>query len=196
MSRTIRLIVTDAAPLITLAAADSLDFLLFPKLPVILPDAVLFEATNAGHRLGAAEIIAWLRAAGAAVRVEPTEVFTTALAMQRADVSNRLRDVGERAMLEIVRDPRILPEDGSAILLSDDRGMQRLTTADPDRVVLLATVDYLEILERAHRIQSADAVLEAALARGRSASRRSFWSEHDPAIADQIAAILRVPRDA
>ena len=40
-----KLIVTDTGPLITLAAADSLDYLLYPGVPVYVPDAVLYEAT-------------------------------------------------------------------------------------------------------------------------------------------------------
>ena len=34
----------------TLAAAKSLDYLLYPDLPVVIPDAVLYEATAAGER--------------------------------------------------------------------------------------------------------------------------------------------------
>jgi len=41
----VALVVTDAPPLITLAAARSLDYLLYPVLPVIIPDAVFFEET-------------------------------------------------------------------------------------------------------------------------------------------------------
>jgi hypothetical protein len=36
----VKIIVTDAPPLITLAAAHCLDYLLYPALPVIIPDAV------------------------------------------------------------------------------------------------------------------------------------------------------------
>jgi hypothetical protein len=38
------IIVADAPPLITLAAAHSLDYLLYPALPVIIPDAVFQES--------------------------------------------------------------------------------------------------------------------------------------------------------
>jgi hypothetical protein len=40
-----KLIVTDTGPLITLAAADSLDYLLYPGVPVHVPDVF-------GRRLG------------------------------------------------------------------------------------------------------------------------------------------------
>lgn len=46
MAIEIILVVTDAPPLITLATARSLDYLLYPGLPVIIPDAVFHEATR------------------------------------------------------------------------------------------------------------------------------------------------------
>ena len=54
-----RLIVLDTGPLITLAAADSLDYLLYPGAPLYIPDAVLYEATQDSQRIGAAEILDW-----------------------------------------------------------------------------------------------------------------------------------------
>jgi hypothetical protein len=44
------IIVADAPPLITLAAAHSLDYLLYPALPVIIPDAVFHEAMQAAKK--------------------------------------------------------------------------------------------------------------------------------------------------
>ena len=72
----VKIIVTDAPPLITLAAAQSFDYLLYPKLPVIIPDAVFFEATRAADKLGAQEILDWYRAHIEAVRIEPTEALS------------------------------------------------------------------------------------------------------------------------
>lgn len=48
-----RLIVMNTGPLITLAAADSLDYLLYPGVAVYVPDAVLYEATCDSAALGA-----------------------------------------------------------------------------------------------------------------------------------------------
>ena len=42
----------DTGPLITLAAADSLDYLLYPAVPLYVPDAVLYEATRDSAALG------------------------------------------------------------------------------------------------------------------------------------------------
>ncbi len=60
----VTLIVTDAPPLITLAVARSLDYLLYPALPVPIPDAVFHEATAAAGKLGAEKILDWYRAHG------------------------------------------------------------------------------------------------------------------------------------
>lgn len=54
--------VLDTGPLITLAAADSLDFLLYPNAPVIIPDAVFYEATRDSAKLGAQSIMDWVKA--------------------------------------------------------------------------------------------------------------------------------------
>ena len=75
MAVNVSLIVTDAPPLITLAVAKSLDYLLYPELQVLIPDAVFHEATAAGGKLGAEEILDWYRANMDTVRIEPTEIF-------------------------------------------------------------------------------------------------------------------------
>ena len=56
------LFVLDTGPLITLAAADSLDYLLYPNVPVVIPDAVFYEATRDSAKLGAQSIIDWVKA--------------------------------------------------------------------------------------------------------------------------------------
>ena len=70
---TAKLIITDTGPLITLAAADSLDYRLYPGVPVYLPDAVLYEATVNSGALGAASIAAWAQAHTGDVRPIATE---------------------------------------------------------------------------------------------------------------------------
>jgi hypothetical protein len=69
MAVDVRLVVTDAPLLITLAVAKSLDYLLYPELPVLIPDAVFHEATAAAGKLGAQEILDWYRTHMAAVRI-------------------------------------------------------------------------------------------------------------------------------
>ena len=48
----VALFVVDTGPLITLAAADSLDYLLYPNVPIIIADAVFYEATLIARSLG------------------------------------------------------------------------------------------------------------------------------------------------
>ncbi len=62
----VKIVVTDAPPLITLAAAQSLDYLLYPALPIIIPDAVYYEATGSAGKLGAQQIIDWSAGSGRA----------------------------------------------------------------------------------------------------------------------------------
>lgn len=188
----VRIIVTDAPPLITLAAAQSLDYLLYPDLPVLIPDAVFYEATNAAGKLGAQEIIAWYRAHPNAVHVEPTEAFRDATALATMRGGRMAKDLGERAAVEVVR-TYPLSNHERALLLSDDRDAERLVVIDPGKLILLTTWDYLRQLEAAQRIQSADAVIEAVRRVGRNPPLRDLWSQHDPEIRDAVKDILARP---
>jgi predicted nucleic acid-binding protein len=62
MPSDLKLFVVDTGPLITLAVAQSLDYLLFINADLIIPDAVLHEATYDAARLGAQDIIEWVKA--------------------------------------------------------------------------------------------------------------------------------------
>jgi hypothetical protein len=86
------IIVTDAPPLITLAAARSLDYLLYPALPVIIPDAVFHEATGTAGKLGAQEILDWYRAHMDLARVEPTQVFQDEMTLRENPGHKPARD--------------------------------------------------------------------------------------------------------
>lgn len=185
----ITLVVTDAPPLITLAAAKSLDYLLYPALPVVIPDAVFFEATGSAGKLGAQEILDWYRVHTDQVRIEPTQTFQDEVLLRENPGHKPTRDLGERAAIEFIRNYP-LPDDARALLLSDDRDVERLVVVDPDRLILLTTWDYLRQLEEAQRIQSADAVWDAAREAGRNPPRRDLWSNHDPEIREAVKDML------
>jgi hypothetical protein len=189
MAIDIRLIVIDAAPLITLAAAQSLDYLLYPDLPVLIPDAVFHEATAAAGKLGAQQIIDWYRAHMEAVRIEPTEIFQREMSFLEMQGGRLSRDLGERAALELIR-TYPLGRQERALLLSDDRDAERLSIVDPEKLILLTTWDYLRQLEEAQRIQSADAVMAAVREAGRHPPIRDLWAGHDPAIRDAVKRII------
>ena len=69
------LFVVDTGPLITLAAADSLDYLLYPNVPIIIADAVFYEATRDSAKLGAQSIIDWVKAHRAHVEIAITNTY-------------------------------------------------------------------------------------------------------------------------
>ncbi len=185
----VAVIVTDASPLITLAAAQSLDYLLYASLPVVVPDAVFYEATAQVDRLGAQEIIDWQRAHAETVRIEPTEVFKNEI-LRLSRTGGRLeRDLGERAAVEAIRSFP-LAEGERAILLSDDRDVERIVIVDPRRIILLTTWDYLRQLEQGQRIQSAEAVIATARDRGRNPPVAGLWDRHDPEVRDAVRAAI------
>lgn len=189
MAVEIKIIVADAAPLISLAAAKSLDYLLYPALPVIIPDAVFHEATASAGKLGAQEILDWYRAHFDDVRIEPTAIFLDEMTLREQDGRRLARDLGERAALEVIRSYPLAAAE-RALLLIDDRDAERLIVVDPAKLIPLTTWDYLQQLEIAQRIQSADAVIEAVRAAGRNPPDRNLWSGHDPEIRDAVKAAL------
>ena len=70
-----------------------------------------------------------------------------------------------------------------------------VTDASPlIKIVLLTTSDFLRQLERAHRIQSADQVLDAARRADLNPSTRDIWSRHDPEVGDAVKAVLEDAR--
>lgn len=191
MAVEIAIIVTDAPPLITLAAAQSLDYLLYPLLPVIIPDAVFHEATHAAGKLGAQEILDWYRAHTDQIRVEPTNIFGEEMILRETLPGRKpARDFGERAAIEVIRNYP-LADDARALLLSDDSDAARLLVFEPDRTILLTTWDYLRQLEEAQRIQSADAVMEVVRQAGRNPPKRDLWSDHDPDIREAVRAVIK-----
>ena len=193
MAISFKIMVMDAAPLIFLAAGKSLAYLLYPSLPVFIPDAVFHEATAASDKLGAQEIIDWYRANTGAVRIEPTAIFQREAKVVEALGGRFPRDMGERSALELIRAYPFVDEE-RALLLSDDRDAERLSIVDPSRLVLLGTWDFLRQLEAAQRIQSADAFAQTVAAAGVSLPKRDLFGRHDPAVRDAVREILGRPK--
>ena len=189
----VKIVVTDTLPLITLAVAQSLDYLLYPALPVIIPDAVYYEATADAGKLGAQRIIDWYHAHQEAVRIEPSEAFQDAWTVVNVGASacRGIWASGPRSRSFAARRLRLR----SAVLLSDDRDVRGMVVVDPDRLILLTTWGYLRQLEQAQRIQSADVVIEAVRQAGRNPPTRDIRSERDPEIRDAVrTAIERAHR--
>jgi hypothetical protein len=189
-----KLIVPDTGPLITLAAADSLDYLLYPAVPVYVPDAVLYEATVKSDALGAQSIAGWVQRHSQQVYPLVTQVFTDHLAMLGAGLRPP-RDLGERAAIEAIRHSLVLAKDERAIFVTEDdrllTGTYVVLDVDRERMISITTRDFLEGLEEAQRINSADDVYRRAEDAGRLASRRAALAgDHERA----IAAVKRLLR--
>lgn len=189
----VRLIVTDTSPLITLAAAGSLDYLLYPGIPVYLPDAVLYEATINSAALGAESVAAWAEAHPGEVVSITTQTFADFLTLRELNPEHRERDLGERAALHALRHGIRMQPDERAILLTEDdrvlRGSFIITAEDRDRMILMTTRDFLVALEAAGRINSADEVYRIVEDAGRAASRRQVLQEQHQSA---VAAVERV----
>jgi hypothetical protein len=182
-----KLIVPDTGPLITLAAADSLEYLLYPAVPVYVPDAVLYEATVRSDALGAQSIAEWVQHHSQQVFPLVTQAFSDYLAALEAGL-RAPRDLGERAAVEAIRHTLVLaPHERAVFITEDDRlltGTYVVLEADRDRMISITTRDFLDGLEKAQRINSADDVYRRAEDAGRFASRRaSLTSQHERAVA-------------
>jgi hypothetical protein len=170
MTRRLGLIVTDASPLITLAAAEALDCLTMPGVPVIIPDMVYFEVTQDLARLGARDIVDWARKHHGQVEIIPTNVFAEFQTLRAADPRTRSDDRGEQAALEILNAAIALDSDLEAVLFFEDSDVRkrRFVSLLPERVMTLSTGDLLHELEAAGRIQSSDHILDVAAAKERN----------------------------
>lgn len=195
----VKIFVTDTGPLITLAAAQSLDYLLYPALPIIIPDAVFYEATAAAHKLGAQEIFSWQRLHADDVKIEFTRIF--AAYMERVESTGRPErepDMGERASLELLRETALLGKNEKGLFLFEDGELmtKHFITPDRERVIPITTHDLLKLLEEEQRIQSADYVLEQARAAGRNLRSYELFQDHPQEIRDAVReTILAAHRD-
>lgn len=188
----LKLFVIDTSPLITLAAAQALEYLLYPGLPVILPDAVFYEATVSADKLGAQEIVAWQRDSATQVMIAPTRLFAAYLERTSAGVRYREPDLGERAALELLRDTPLLgPSEKGLFLIEDGQLMtQHFLTVDKERVIPITTHDLLALLEEQHRIQSAESVLARAREAGRTIRHYELYQDHPEEIRDAVRAVI------
>lgn len=188
----VSLFVLDTGPLITLAAAESLGYLLYPNVPVIIPDAVFYEATRDSAKLGAESIMDWVKAHRAEVEIAVTNAYLNFDTARIVNPQAYEPNLGERAAVEIIEEPARLQGDDKAILLCEETAVtRRVIVRERDKIIELSTMDFLKLLESEQRIQSADAVFERALAAGRNASRLEKFGEHDLSLRDAVRHTLR-----
>ena len=91
----IALYVVDTGPLITLAAADSLDYLLYPNVDVVIPDAVVYKATRDLAKLGAQSIIDWIKLHHARIEVAVTNSYANFMLLRGVNPTARAPNLGE-----------------------------------------------------------------------------------------------------
>jgi hypothetical protein len=189
-----RLIVMDTGPLITLAVADSLDYLLYPGVPVYVPDAVLYEATRDAAALGAPEILDWVQSHSEQVRTISTEAFFNYVQSRETKPFHREKDLGARAAIEAIHDGIHLEQNERAILITeDDRALRRVLVAEAEltaRMIPITTRDFLEGMQGAQRINSAEEVYRRAENAGRLASRRAVLKDQHEQARDSVNRLL------
>ena len=177
------LLVTDASPLITLAAAEALECLTMPGLPVVIPDMVYFEVTEDLSKTGADEIVQWARRHHGQVEIAPTSVFSEFQVVRAADPRARSKGRGEQSALEILNAAIDENAELEAVLLFEDNDVKtrRFVRGLPERVTALSTGDLLHELEAAGRIQSSDRILDLAAAKERNIEQQRQPSTDDAA---------------
>lgn len=103
----------------------SLVYLLFVNADIVIPDALLHEATRDANRLGAQGIIDWVKAHRTHIEIAATkayEIFDAA----RATIPNlREPDLGERAAFEVIEEPDRLQGDERGLLLCEETAVLR-----------------------------------------------------------------------
>lgn len=192
----IKLFVVDTSPLITLAVAECLDYLLHVRAGIVIPDAVLYEATNDASKLGAQDILDWVKAHRDRVELAPTRAYVIFQAARATVPQLREAGLGERAAVEVIEEPDRLLDDERAVLLCEESAvLRRVIVRDKERIVEVSTMDFLRLLEAERKIQSSERVFEIAEQAGRVPSRVEKMPGHDEAIQDAIRALLRQPRD-
>jgi len=191
----ISLYVIDTGPLITLAAADSLDYLLYPHVLVVIPDAVFYEATRDTAKLGAQSIIDWVKQHHTRIEIAVTNAYLNFEAAREVNPRAYAPNLGEQAAVEVIEEPARLQGDEKAILLCEETAVtRRIVVRDRAKIIELTTLDFLTVLEQEQRIQSAEAVFNRALAAGRTPSRIEKFADHDPGIRDAVRETLAAVR--
>lgn len=188
MTRRLGLIVTDASPLITLAAGEALECLTMPGVRVLIPDMVYFEVAEDLARMGASDIVQWTRRHAGQVEIMATEVFAEFQALRSLKPETRSKSRGEQAALEILNAAIADDPDLEAILFYEDNDVKsrRFVRALPERVTALSTGDLLYELQLAGRIQSSDHILDVA-----TEKERNVADQRQPQADEEARALLR-----
>ena len=133
---------------------------------------MLHEATRDAARMGAQDIIDWVKAHRAHIEIAPTkayEIFDAA----RATIPNlREPDLGERAAVEVIEEPDRLQGEERGMLLCEETAVFSVSScATVNGSWNSAPSISCAFFEAEQRIQSAEQVFELAAKAGRSFPR-------------------------
>lgn len=184
----LKILITDTSSLITLAVAESLDYLALLGIPIFVPDAVYFEATFDLEKMGASDIVSWVQQNLGLIQIVPTETFVDE--MNRRESGERRRsDLGETAALEIANNSSLIGRSGQSFILTEDDAVLNgafLHSSEKRQIFVISTHDFLDALEAEQLINSAEAVYALAEDAGRLASKRKAKRDEEM---EAVAAI-------
>jgi hypothetical protein len=190
---TLTILITDTSSLITLAVAESLDYLALLNVPIFVPDAVYFEATLDIEKMGASDIVAWVQQNPGIIQIVPTDTFVEEI-HRREQGERRRRDLGETAALEIANNAKLIGHLGQSFILTEDDAVLDggfVNSNDKRNIFVISTHDFLEVLEAEQLINSAEAVYAIAEDAGRLASKRKAQSDAEKAAVVAIQNIIK-----
>jgi hypothetical protein len=185
---TYQVVLTDTGPLITLAAAKSLDLLLEPGKRIIVPDMVVIEATRYPDKPGAADILHWVHNTPTVNYVE-TNQAQVYYARLKLNPAFKGKDYGEFAAIEVLnklftRDPSM----GAIMLWEDGRiGTFDFRNGLPPNVELMTTNEFLSHLEVLGVIPSAAVIFDRAQAAMPDRNIDRLRNQLTPQLIDPVA---------
>jgi hypothetical protein len=189
----LKILITDTSSLITLAVAESLDYLALLNIPIFVPDAVYFEATFDLEKMGATDIVAWVQNNPGLIQIVPTDTFVDEL-HRRESGERRRRDLGETAALEIANNSKLIGHSGQSFVLTEDDAVIDggfVSSNNKRQIFVISTHDFLDVLEAEQLINSAESVYKIAEDAGRLASKRKAESEAEKAAVSAIQDLIK-----
>ena len=189
----LRVLITDTSSLITLAVADSLEYLALAGMDIFVPDVVYFEATADLEKLGATNIVAWVQNNPGVMQIIPTDTFIDEL-HRRENGERKRRDLGETAALEIANESKLIGHSGQSFILTEDDAVLDggfVGSSEKRKIFVISTHDFLDVLEAEQLINSADSVYLVAEDAGRLASKRKAVRDEELAAVAAIQDLIK-----
>lgn len=165
----IDILVTDTSPLITLAYGLHLEALRLPKIRIVVPDAVIEEATRKDYGFSGAAIYDF--------SIKNRDIFTiqmTTTGMQRRALlamNASVKGLGEKSVMEVLDSYTAADPTRKVLLLYEDKDVTSKKFIIPKNVSPITTGDFLRTLESKGLIQSAEETLADAEIRGQNVER-------------------------